>query len=211
MKIDVFPHILPRKYFERLLAVAPPGLALQKRMSGIPGLVDLDLRFAMMDRWEGYVQVLTLGNPPIEVVAPPRRESRPGADRQRRDGGHRGAPPRPFSRFCRLAAHEQSRGHHDRAGSRHRRSRRHRRADLQQRQRPAARPAGVRADLRPHGPARAADLGCTPPVRPHSRTMPASRGRNTISDGRSAGRPRPAWPWGAWSSPASSTATPGSS
>jgi hypothetical protein len=25
----------------------------------------------MMDRWEGYVQVLTLANPLIEVVAPP--------------------------------------------------------------------------------------------------------------------------------------------
>src|SRR5712692_11295361 len=71
VKIDVFPHILPRKYFERLLAVAPAGLALQKRMSGIPVLVDLDLRFTMMDRWEGYVQVLTLANPPSEVVAPP--------------------------------------------------------------------------------------------------------------------------------------------
>jgi len=71
VKIDVFPHSLPRKYFERLLAVAPPGFALQKRMSGIPVLVDLDLRFTMMDRWEGYVQVLTLANPPIEVVAPP--------------------------------------------------------------------------------------------------------------------------------------------
>ena len=71
MKIDVFPHILPRRYFDRLLAVAPPGLALQKRMSGIPVLVDLDRRLAMMDRWEGYVQVLTLANPPIEVAAAP--------------------------------------------------------------------------------------------------------------------------------------------
>src|SRR5215469_3195131 len=70
MKIDVFPHILPKKYFDRLLAVAPPGLALQKRMSGIPVLVDLELRLTMMDRWDGYVQVLTLANPPIEVVAP---------------------------------------------------------------------------------------------------------------------------------------------
>jgi aminocarboxymuconate-semialdehyde decarboxylase len=70
-KIDVFPHILPRRYFDRMLEVAPPGLALQKRMSGIPVLVDLSLRLAMMDRWEGYVQVLTLANPPIEVVAPP--------------------------------------------------------------------------------------------------------------------------------------------
>ena len=71
MKIDVFPHILPRKYFDRMLQVAPAGLALQKRMSGIPVLVDVDLRFRMMDRHEGYVQVLTLANPPLEVVAGP--------------------------------------------------------------------------------------------------------------------------------------------
>ena len=70
-KIDVFPHILPRRYFERMLAVAPPGLALQKRMSGIPVLVDVDLRFRIMDRYEGYVQILTLANPPIEVVGGP--------------------------------------------------------------------------------------------------------------------------------------------
>src|SRR5262249_863676 len=69
MKIDIFPHILPRKYFERMLKVAPPGLALQKRMAGIPALVDVDLRFRMMDRHEGYVQVLTLANPPLEVLA----------------------------------------------------------------------------------------------------------------------------------------------
>jgi predicted TIM-barrel fold metal-dependent hydrolase len=71
MKIDVFPHILPRKYFDRMVAVAPPGLALQKRMSGIPVLVDVDLRFRIMDRYESYVQVLTLANPPIEVVGGP--------------------------------------------------------------------------------------------------------------------------------------------
>ena len=70
-KIDVFPHILPRRYFDRMLAVAPPGLALQKRMSGIPVLIDVDLRFRIMDRYEGYVQVLTLANPPIEVVGGP--------------------------------------------------------------------------------------------------------------------------------------------
>jgi aminocarboxymuconate-semialdehyde decarboxylase len=46
-------------------------MALQKRMSGIPVLVDLDLRLRIMDRYEGYVQVLTLANPPIEVVAAP--------------------------------------------------------------------------------------------------------------------------------------------
>jgi aminocarboxymuconate-semialdehyde decarboxylase len=71
MKVDIFPHILPRRYFDRMLRVAPPGLALQKRMSGIPALVDLDLRQRMMDRHEGYVQVLTLANPPLEVVGGP--------------------------------------------------------------------------------------------------------------------------------------------
>jgi aminocarboxymuconate-semialdehyde decarboxylase len=71
VKIDAFPHILPRKYFDRMIQVAPPGMALQKRMSGIPALTDLELRFRMMDRHEGYVQVLTLANPPLEVVGGP--------------------------------------------------------------------------------------------------------------------------------------------
>jgi len=71
MKIDVFPHIMPRKFFDRMLAVAPPGLTLQKRMSGIPVLVDVEQRFRIMDRYDGYVQVLTLANPPLEVIGGP--------------------------------------------------------------------------------------------------------------------------------------------
>jgi predicted TIM-barrel fold metal-dependent hydrolase len=71
MKIDVFPHIIPRAYFERMLKVAPAQLHMGKRMRGIPVLVDVDLRQRMMDRYEGYVQVLTLANPPIEIVAGP--------------------------------------------------------------------------------------------------------------------------------------------
>ena len=73
MKIDVFPHILPRKYFDRMLEVAPRGMHMQKRISGIPVLVDVDLRFRIMDRYPDYVQVLTLAAPPIEVVAGPER------------------------------------------------------------------------------------------------------------------------------------------
>src|SRR3989454_12708290 len=46
-------------------------MALQKRISGIPYLVNVDLRFRIMDRYEGYVEVLTLANPPIEVVGGP--------------------------------------------------------------------------------------------------------------------------------------------
>ena len=70
-KIDVFPHIMPRKFFDRMLAIAPRGLTLQKRMSGIPVLVDVEERFRIMDRYDGYVQVLTLSNPPLEVIGGP--------------------------------------------------------------------------------------------------------------------------------------------
>src|ERR687891_2101289 len=36
VKIDVFPHILPRRYFDRMLEVAPAGLGLPERMTGDP-------------------------------------------------------------------------------------------------------------------------------------------------------------------------------
>ena len=70
-KIDVFPHIMPKAYLDRLLKTAPAGMQMQKRMVAIPVLVDLDLRRQIMDRYEGYVQVLTIANPPIEVVGGP--------------------------------------------------------------------------------------------------------------------------------------------
>src|SRR2546428_2670215 len=68
-KIDVFPHCLPRRYFERAIQASPAGATLQKRMTGIPVLVDVELRLRIMDRYAGYMQVLTLANPPIEVIA----------------------------------------------------------------------------------------------------------------------------------------------
>ncbi len=71
MKIDIFPHIFPRRFYERMLEVAPPGLYMQKRIRGIPVLVDLDERLRIMDRYEGYVQVLTLASPPIEALGGP--------------------------------------------------------------------------------------------------------------------------------------------
>ncbi len=70
MKIDVFPHIFPRKFYDRMLQV-PAGAYMQKRMRGIPVLTDLELRLRIMDRYEGYVQVLTLASPPVEALGGP--------------------------------------------------------------------------------------------------------------------------------------------
>jgi predicted TIM-barrel fold metal-dependent hydrolase len=44
---------------------------MQKRMRGIPVLTDLELRLRIMDRYEGYVQVLTLASPPVEALGGP--------------------------------------------------------------------------------------------------------------------------------------------
>jgi len=72
VKIDAFPHILPRRYFDRMIAAASgPASYMQKRTAGVPCLYDLDERFRVMDRFEGYVQVLTLSSPPVEALGEP--------------------------------------------------------------------------------------------------------------------------------------------
>lgn len=73
MRIDVFPHILPRPFFDAMLAETGPAAYMQKRVREVPVLYDLDARFAVMERFGDYVQVLTLANPPIEAIAGPER------------------------------------------------------------------------------------------------------------------------------------------
>ena len=69
MKIDLFCHILPPAYFERMTAISARGAYMQKRVRDIPAMVDLGVRFRMMDQFGDYVQVLSLAAPPIEAYA----------------------------------------------------------------------------------------------------------------------------------------------
>jgi predicted TIM-barrel fold metal-dependent hydrolase len=69
-KLDVFTHICPPAYFDRMQAVAPSFKDIGKRMRNVPMLVNLDERFRVMDRFEGYQQVLSISTPPIEAYAP---------------------------------------------------------------------------------------------------------------------------------------------
>lgn len=71
MKLDIFNHIFPRAYYERMLKVAPNGKDMHKRVRDIPCIVDLDERFRIMDSFGDYQQVICLGSPPIEVFGPP--------------------------------------------------------------------------------------------------------------------------------------------
>ena len=69
-KIDVYSHLFPPAYFERMKAIARDQSAI-KRWLTVPVLYDLDARMKMMDEFPGYQQILTLSSPPIEFIAGP--------------------------------------------------------------------------------------------------------------------------------------------
>lgn len=70
MKIDVFNHILPSGVYDELRRIAPANMAL-KAFEGLPELWDLDRHFKLMDEFGDYRQVLSLSNPPIEMLGTP--------------------------------------------------------------------------------------------------------------------------------------------
>jgi aminocarboxymuconate-semialdehyde decarboxylase len=70
-KIDIFCHILPSKSKEALFKKATSCHYIETD-SARPALFDLDMRFRVMDKFEGLRQVLTLGLPPLEYVLSPR-------------------------------------------------------------------------------------------------------------------------------------------
>lgn len=86
-KVDIFPHIFPQPFFERMkeIAASNPALAASiKRWLNIPVLWDLDARLRMMTKFRGYQQVLTLSLPAIEFLAGP--EESPALARLANDG-----------------------------------------------------------------------------------------------------------------------------
>jgi len=70
-KVDVFTHIFPQQYVERMQQLAPGLKDAGKRVRGVPMLTDLDIRFRVMDTFDGYEQILSIATPPIEVYASP--------------------------------------------------------------------------------------------------------------------------------------------
>jgi predicted TIM-barrel fold metal-dependent hydrolase len=87
LKIDIFPHIFPKAFFDRMMQIAESNPALKaniKRWLHIPVLWDLDARLKMMDRFRGYKQILTLSLPAIEYLAGPQES--PALARLANDG-----------------------------------------------------------------------------------------------------------------------------
>jgi aminocarboxymuconate-semialdehyde decarboxylase len=74
MKIDAFCHVLPRPYFDKVSAIsdAPAAENLRTRISGIPSLVDIDLRFRQLEEFgDDYRQIISLAAPPVEDLGAP--------------------------------------------------------------------------------------------------------------------------------------------
>lgn len=72
MSIDVFNHFMPKPYLDRLAEIIPGHIAV----TGFPRLktiCDVDARLRLLDEFPGLVQVLSLANPPIELIAGPDR------------------------------------------------------------------------------------------------------------------------------------------
>lgn len=70
-KIDIFNHLFPKSFFDKMIEVAPNQKDIGKRVRSVPVIVDLEKRFRVMDQFEGYVQVICLPNPPLEVLGSP--------------------------------------------------------------------------------------------------------------------------------------------
>lgn len=72
LKIDVYNHILPQKYFDKMLEARPDHRDIGKRVRNVPMLVDLDLRFKILEQFgDDYRQILSLAAPPLEELGNP--------------------------------------------------------------------------------------------------------------------------------------------
>src|SRR3989304_5220906 len=69
MKIDIYSHIMTRKYTE-LYAGKTPAVKQRVEYRSI-AVTDLDVRLRLMNRYPDVLQVLTVANIPLETFAPP--------------------------------------------------------------------------------------------------------------------------------------------
>jgi predicted TIM-barrel fold metal-dependent hydrolase len=69
--IDAFNHFFPKRYYDALLETPAGAKDLGKRVRGIPALSDIEVRLRVVDQFEDYAQVLSLGLPPIERLFGP--------------------------------------------------------------------------------------------------------------------------------------------
>ena len=68
MILDIYTHIAPRTFLDRMSAASAQMGNIVRRLLGVKPLFDLDVRFRDMDAVEGYRQVISLPNPSLEEI-----------------------------------------------------------------------------------------------------------------------------------------------
>ena len=71
MILDVFNHFMPKSILDRLSAIVPGHVTLTL-FPELPPLWDVDARLRLLDKFGNFQQVLSLANPPIESLGPPK-------------------------------------------------------------------------------------------------------------------------------------------
>jgi len=74
MIIDVYNHLLPKRYQETLekkITGRDKNLPSANWSRTIPTLMDLEARFRIMDAFDDYIQVISIASPPTYAIAPP--------------------------------------------------------------------------------------------------------------------------------------------
>jgi uncharacterized protein len=72
MIIDIYNHFIPRALWQRLPDLIPGHVALEA-FARLPTLYDIEARLRLLDEFDDLRQVLSLANPPIEMMGPPER------------------------------------------------------------------------------------------------------------------------------------------
>jgi predicted TIM-barrel fold metal-dependent hydrolase len=73
MKIDIYSHIMPKKYTQ-LYAKKNPAIEHRIEYRSI-AVVDLEVRLRLMNRFPDILQVLTVANIPLETFAPKKEDA----------------------------------------------------------------------------------------------------------------------------------------
>ena len=68
--IDIFNHFMPKPYLDQLARLIP-GHVVLSAFPRLKTLWDIDARLRLLDEFVGLQQVLSLANPPIELIGPP--------------------------------------------------------------------------------------------------------------------------------------------
>jgi predicted TIM-barrel fold metal-dependent hydrolase len=67
-KIDIFTHIWPKAFHEALLKTTGQMKDMHRRSEAVPMMTNLDRRFAVMDMFDEYQQILSLASPPPDAA-----------------------------------------------------------------------------------------------------------------------------------------------